>query len=136
MWHCKTDIGVFWIRFDPRTRSRFLLGIGEEPLGWYYSPEAAADVVFLQETGWSEWDSRSRRNQTRGPWRLDPDRLLGLDTASRSLSGFDSLHDDDSGQGPLRDVRRLGAAANGVDLPAGRSDHPVDINPYGFQGWS
>jgi hypothetical protein len=58
MWHCETAIGVFWIRFDARTRSRFLLGIGEEPLGWYYSPEAAADVVFLQETGWSEWDSR------------------------------------------------------------------------------
>jgi len=57
MWYCETEIGVFWIRFDPRTRSRFLLGIGEEPLGWYYSPEAAADVVFLQKTGWSEWDS-------------------------------------------------------------------------------
>ncbi len=58
MWTCRTELGVFWIRFDPRTRTRFLLGIGEEPLGWYFSPEAAADVVFLQDTGWTEWDSR------------------------------------------------------------------------------
>lgn len=57
MWHCQTTVGVFWIRFDPRTRTRFLLGIGDEPLGWYYSPEAAADDVFLQQTGWSEWDA-------------------------------------------------------------------------------
>lgn len=57
MWYHQTEIGVFWIRFDPSTRTRFLLGIGDEPLGWYYSPEAAADDVFLQKTGWSEWDS-------------------------------------------------------------------------------
>ncbi len=58
MWICQTEVGLFWIRFDPRTRTRFLLGIGEGPLGWYFSPEAAADVVFLQDTGWAEWDSR------------------------------------------------------------------------------
>ncbi len=57
MWTCETEIGTFWIRFDPRTRTRFLLGIGQEPLGWYYSPEAAADDVFLQKTGWLPWDS-------------------------------------------------------------------------------
>jgi hypothetical protein len=57
MWYRQTESGVFWIRFDPSTRTRFLLGIGDEPLGWYYSPEAAADDVFLQKTGWSEWDS-------------------------------------------------------------------------------
>jgi len=56
VWICRTELGVFWIRFDPRTRTRFLLGVGDEPLGWYYSPEAAADVVFLQDTGWVEWD--------------------------------------------------------------------------------
>jgi hypothetical protein len=56
MWQYRTEIGVFWIRFDPRTRTRFVLGIEEEPLGWYYSPEAAADDVFLQKTGCSEWD--------------------------------------------------------------------------------
>ncbi len=59
MWTYQTEIGVLWIRFDPRTRTRFLLGIDDEPLGWYYSPEAAADDVFLQKTGWSEWDSLS-----------------------------------------------------------------------------
>jgi len=56
VWICRTELGVFWIRFDPRTRTRFLLGVGDEPLGWYFSPEAAADVVFLQDTGWVEWD--------------------------------------------------------------------------------
>ncbi|HQN18920.1 MAG TPA: hypothetical protein PKV86_07270 [Syntrophobacteraceae bacterium] len=59
MWTYQTEIGVLCIRFDPRTRTRFLLGIDDEPLGWYYSPEAAADDVFLQKTGWSEWDSLS-----------------------------------------------------------------------------
>jgi hypothetical protein len=57
MWCCETECGTFWIRFDPRTRTRFLLGIGHEPLGWYYSPEAAADDVFLQNTGWPQWDA-------------------------------------------------------------------------------
>lgn len=57
MWTCRTELGVFCIRFDPRTRTRFLLSVGEEPLGWYFSPEAAAAVVFLQDTGWLEWDS-------------------------------------------------------------------------------
>ena len=57
MWHCETEVGVFCIRYDPRTRTRFLLAIGDEPLGWYHSPEAAADDVFLQKTGWQEWDS-------------------------------------------------------------------------------
>jgi len=59
MWCCETGIGTFWIRFDPRTRTRFLLGIDQEPLGWYYSPEAAADDVFLQNPGWPQWDSLS-----------------------------------------------------------------------------
>ncbi len=59
MWVCETEVGIFYIRFDPRTRTRFLLEIGDEPLGWYFSPEAAADVVFLQETGWPQWDSRA-----------------------------------------------------------------------------
>jgi hypothetical protein len=59
MWFCDTEIGRFWIRFDPRTRHRFLLGIDDEPLGWYYSPEAAADDVVLQKTGWPSWDHLS-----------------------------------------------------------------------------
>jgi hypothetical protein len=58
VWIFETEkAGIFWIRFDPRGRGRFLLGIDGETLSSYYSPEAAADDVFLQTTGWSLWDS-------------------------------------------------------------------------------
>lgn len=58
MWIFDTEkAGVFWIRFDPRGGGRFLLGVDDEELNLYYSPEAAADDVFMQATGWPAWDS-------------------------------------------------------------------------------
>lgn len=59
MWVCSTEAGDFWIRFDPLSRKGFLLGIDEEALGSYYSPEAAADDVYLQKSGCGEWDSET-----------------------------------------------------------------------------
>ena len=59
MWICKTEQGVFWIRFSPQGRGVFVLGIEGTELGAYASPEAAADDVYHQETGFSEWDSAS-----------------------------------------------------------------------------
>lgn len=59
MWRHETEVGVFRIRFDPLSGGRFILGIGAEDLGAYYSPEAAADDVFLQKTGWPAWDDLS-----------------------------------------------------------------------------
>ena len=56
MWFYETDTGVFWIRFDPCDMRGFVLGIGEEVLGSYYSPEAAVDDVYMQKSGFPEWD--------------------------------------------------------------------------------
>ena len=56
MWHYRTSSGVFWIRFSPQGRGTFLLGMDDEELGAYFSPEAAADDVFMQKTGWEPWD--------------------------------------------------------------------------------
>ena len=58
MWICETEKGVFWIRYVPRQgRGVFALGIEGQELGWYPSPEAAADDVYIQETGFPAWDS-------------------------------------------------------------------------------
>jgi len=70
MWLYETDVGVFWIRFSPRGRGRFLLGIGDEELGAYLSPEAAVDDVYLQKSGWPEWDlhPQSRKPEDLSQW--------------------------------------------------------------------
>lgn len=56
LYHCKTKAGVFWIAPQPGSPGRFWLGIGDVPLGSYHTPEAAADDVHCQSTGWNEWD--------------------------------------------------------------------------------
>lgn len=63
MWFCETEKGVFWIRFVPRGRGIFVLGIEGLELGSYPSPEAAADDVYLQETGFSAWDSATQAHK-------------------------------------------------------------------------
>lgn len=56
MWyHYRSDVGTFWI--GPDGSGRFRLGIDDERLGSYHSPKAAADDVYSQSTGCSEWDS-------------------------------------------------------------------------------
>lgn len=57
-YHKHTAVGTFWIR--PHDFGRWGLFIekdGEtELLGSYHSPEAAADDVYTQHTGWDTWD--------------------------------------------------------------------------------
>lgn len=57
MWFYRTSRGTFWIRFVPLGPGVYLLGVDDRELGTYRSPEAAADDVSLQKTGFSEWDS-------------------------------------------------------------------------------
>lgn len=57
MWFHKTEAGMFWIRFIPRGRGTFVLGIDDQELAEYFSPEAAADDVYMQKTGYALWDS-------------------------------------------------------------------------------
>ena len=54
-YYYKTSVGTVWIRPQPDT-DRFHLGIGDGPLGSYHSPEAAADDVYTQHTGWRPLD--------------------------------------------------------------------------------
>lgn len=57
MWYYKTPVCTFWIRFDPPGRGGFLLGADDVELARYFSPEAAADDVFLCRTGFPPWDA-------------------------------------------------------------------------------
>jgi len=57
LFHYRTRVGTFWIAQQPGGRGRFLLGIGDEALGSYHSPAAAADDVYCQATGCYEWDA-------------------------------------------------------------------------------
>ena len=68
MWIHKAEAGTFWIRFVPRGRGEFVLGIDGRELGTYFSPEAAADAVYLQDTGFAAWDSAG---ETARPAGLD-----------------------------------------------------------------
>lgn len=55
-YHFNTRFGTFWIRPQPGSPGRWLLGLDEESLGSYASPELAADDVYMQATGHLEWD--------------------------------------------------------------------------------
>lgn len=55
-WAYKTNVGTFWIKLD--RDNRFTLGVGDEALGSYISPEQAADDVFLCVTGHWPWDKQ------------------------------------------------------------------------------
>lgn len=59
MWFYKTEKGTFWIRFVPRGRGVFVLGMGDRELGYYSSAEAAVDDVYLGKTGIPEWDHQN-----------------------------------------------------------------------------
>jgi hypothetical protein len=58
----QSAVGTFWIRPE-RDKSWGLYIGGEgiiELLGYYGSPFAAADSVYMQSTGWDGWDRRKR----------------------------------------------------------------------------
>ena len=57
MYSYRTKFGTFFIRAHPRLAGRWLLQIGDETLGSYHSPLAAADDVYCQATGYYEWDT-------------------------------------------------------------------------------
>jgi hypothetical protein len=58
----KTEVGSFWIK--PDKKNGWSLEIGHngdwELLGSYSTAVAAADDVFTQHTGYSEWDDPGR----------------------------------------------------------------------------
>jgi hypothetical protein len=57
MWFYRTDSGVFQIAENPDRPGVYLLSFDGVHLGEYDSPEGAAKDVFIQNTGWDEWDS-------------------------------------------------------------------------------
>jgi hypothetical protein len=63
-YYFRSAVGIFWIRPRPGNAGRFILGIGEDALGSYASPRAAADDVYTGATGFYAWDSR---NDPRAP---------------------------------------------------------------------
>ena len=57
----RTGVGTFWIRPFERQWGLFVEHHGDmEYLGSYDSPEAAADDVYTQHTGWDAWDGPDR----------------------------------------------------------------------------
>ena len=63
MWIHETAAGTFWIRFVPRGRGVFILGIDEVELGTYFSPETAADDVYMRRTGFEPWDLSAKTDR-------------------------------------------------------------------------
>jgi hypothetical protein len=57
VYYYRSSVGTFWIRPEPGSPSQVQLGVGDEVLGCYHSPEAAADDVYTQHTGYYAWDS-------------------------------------------------------------------------------
>lgn len=58
-YSCKTKIGTFIIRSENNHPGWWRLWIDGYLLGEYPSPEAAADNVYKQSTGFKQWDSLS-----------------------------------------------------------------------------
>lgn len=70
-WTCRTHAGLFWI--EPAPRKGWRLGIDDEPLGWYETPDQAAGDVYLQSTGCFEWDDGPTPDSPAdlGDWQKD-----------------------------------------------------------------
>lgn len=56
MYIFRSNIGVFRIGVDPYNSGRLVLTLGDERLGYYHSPMAAADDVYVHCTGCYGWD--------------------------------------------------------------------------------
>ncbi len=71
-FHKRTDVGTFWILPDNSNRWGLFIDCdgNRELLGSYSTPEAAADDVYTQHTGWDDWDNPIRSNAPRdlGEW--------------------------------------------------------------------
>lgn len=57
IYRYKTKVGTFIIKQSNDDPGVFQLWIGDELLGGYASPLQAADDVYMQATGYYEWDS-------------------------------------------------------------------------------
>jgi hypothetical protein len=57
VYYYRSRVGTFWIRPQSSNPGRVQLGVGDEILGSYHSPQAAADDVYTQHTGFDAWDS-------------------------------------------------------------------------------
>lgn len=55
MWYYETSVGTF--KIIQKDFKKFELWIDTIDLETYDSPEAAADAVYKQTTGWDEWDT-------------------------------------------------------------------------------
>jgi len=55
MWHLKTRQGTFWI-IPAENKKGVWLGVDDQPLGHYDSPDAAFHDVHDQQTGFYAWD--------------------------------------------------------------------------------
>jgi hypothetical protein len=55
-YHCKTEVGTFWICPDPEISGQYRLYIDHLWIGSYFSPESAANDVYTQTTGHDAWD--------------------------------------------------------------------------------
>jgi hypothetical protein len=53
-WRLQTRVGVFWIRAN--RDGRVTLGIGDEALGNFATPNLAAGDVHSHMTGYYPWD--------------------------------------------------------------------------------
>lgn len=56
MWYIHTKQGTFWIIEPDMGQSTYTLGIGEDFIAEYPSPEQAVESVQHQETGYEAWD--------------------------------------------------------------------------------
>ena len=63
MWHLKTKLGTFWIiptKLDSTPVTSCQLGIDDDPLGEYDSPEQAVSEVHARNTGYLKWDTQTK----------------------------------------------------------------------------
>ncbi len=60
IWIHRTSKGTFWIR--PDGSGRITLGVDDEALGSYATPEQAADDVYCCATGYHPWDAQGTVN--------------------------------------------------------------------------
>lgn len=75
-YYFRSRVGLFWIRRLAGNPEYFTLGIADEALGAYLSPEGAADDVYVGSTGHYAWDVRNdpRAPTDLGEWtRGNPD---------------------------------------------------------------
>lgn len=57
MWHLQTKFGTFWIVDSDGLPETYVLGMDNDTLGVYPTPDKAVQDVQRQETGCLRWDT-------------------------------------------------------------------------------